>query len=167
MVRFLILVLCLTLSASASIIKKPPAKPVELTYAELACNEDDRKIIYEIITTVAENGKVHLALFKQGHLKEIGGEIQHVHPLKFLSTIFCDPHLKMCMPAVWADYFKWNHFLDGLCPSLTREAEKGKLHQYIKEFADEIQVPHESIQGFFDTRNWEGLVHHLIHHSAL
>jgi hypothetical protein len=110
---------------------------------------------------MAANGKLSL-LLKQSHLKEIGAQIHHVHPLKFLATIFSNPHLKSCMQYIWGDYFKRNGFLDGLAPNLTREAEKGKLEQYLKDFSVKINVSAEGMKPYFDTRDWEGLVLHLI-----
>lgn len=160
---FLVLVFGLfTTSVSCSIIKKPPVKPTEMTYTELNCSEQDRNCIYEIISTMGEKGKLSL-LFQQGHLRELGAQINHVHPLIFLSTIFSDAHLKSCMYYIWDDYFKRNGFLDGLAPSLTREAEKGKLNMYIGDFAKDIGVTPDAIQGYFDTRDWENLVLFLIH----
>ena len=146
---------------TASIIKKPPAKSVETPYKDLVCTEEDRANIYEIISTMAENGKLSL-LFKQSHLKEIGAQINHVHPLKFLSAIFTDPHLKSCMYYIWDDYFKRNGFLDGLGPSLTREAEKGKLHQYLSDFATEVGASADNLRPYFDAQDWENMVHYLI-----
>ena len=64
---------------------------------------------------------------------------------------------------VWNDHFKRNGFLDGLAPSLTREAEKGKLDQYLKDFAAEVGVTVENIRPYFDVRDWENLVLYLIH----
>lgn len=110
---------------------------------------------------MAENGKLSL-LFKQSQLKEMGAQINHVHPLKFLSSIFADPYLKSCMAYVWDDYFKKNGFLDGLAPSLTREAEKGKLTQYLSEFAAEVGVKEADLRPYFDVKDWENLVLFLI-----
>lgn len=147
--------------AMASIIKKPPAKPTETLYKDLVCTDQDRANIYEIISTMAEKGKLGL-LFQQSHLREIGAQINHVHPLKFLSSIFKDPHLKSCMYYIWDDYFKRNGFLDGLAPSLTREAEKGKLNFYLNDFASDLGVSVEAIKPYFDVRDWENLVLFLI-----
>lgn len=159
---FLIISMALFVTpAMASIIKKPPAKSVETTYKELVCTDQDKANISEIISTMAENSKLSL-LFKQSHLKEIGAQINHVHPLKFLGAVFSNPHLKSCMYYIWDDYFKRNGFLDGLGPSLTREAEKGKLSQYLHEFAAEVGVPLENIQGYFAVMDWENLVLYLI-----
>lgn len=145
----------------SQIIVIPPAKTQDDPYEKLPCTDNQRTCIYEIITTLAENGKVSL-LFKQNHLKEIGIQINDVHPLKFLSSIFSDPHLKECMINIFDDYFKRNGFMDGLAPSMTNEAEKGKLNQYLEEFAKDVQVPVEDIRPFFDAKDWEGLVRYLI-----
>lgn len=147
--------------ATASIIKKPPAKPTETLYKDLVCTDQDRANIYEIISTMAEKGKLGL-LFQQSHLREIGAQINHVHPLKFLASIFKDPHLKSCMYYVWDDYFKRNGFLDGLAPSLTREAEKGKLHFYLSDFATDVGVSAEGLKPYFDAHDWENMVLFLI-----
>src|SRR3989344_8998374 len=110
---------------SSSILKKPPVKAADLTYKDLVCTQQDQAVIYEIISTMADNSKLCL-LFKKSHLEQLGSLIDHVHPLKFLSTIFSDAHLKNCMISVWDDRFKKSGFLNGLAPSLTREASKGK-----------------------------------------
>ncbi len=145
----------------ASIIKFPPGGEKQLTYLDLICTDQDKSNIYEIITTMSDNGKLSL-LLKQGHLKQLGAQINHVHPLKFMSTIFSNPRLKMCMPEIFDDYFKRNGFMDGLGPSLERESEKGKLIQFLNDFASEVNVNPESIRGFFLARDWENLVRFLM-----
>lgn len=147
--------------ATASIIKKPPAKTLETLYKDLTFTEQDRANIYEIISTMAEKGKLGL-LFQQNHLRELGAQINHVHPLKFLASIFKDPYLKSSMYYIWNDYFKRNGFLEGLAPSLTREAEKGKLDMYLKDFAADVGVSPEALKAYFDVRDWENLVLFLI-----
>ena len=159
--KWLILLLC-SFSLAASIIKKPPMKEGDLSYTELACTDVDRTVIFEIISTVGETGKLSL-FFKRDHLRELGSRIEHVHPLKFLSTIFGNPHLKMCMIDIYADSFKKSEFLGGLVPNLTLESQKGKLNQYISEFGADIHVPPESLKPYFDSKDWDSLVHFLIH----
>lgn len=145
----------------ASIVKIPKDKPKSSGYADLVCTTEDQATIYEIITTMAENGKLSL-LLKQGHLKGLGSQINHVHPLKFLSTIVTNPRLRECLINIFDDYFKRNGFMDGIGPSLSREAEKGKLDAYIDDFAKEVQVPREQIEQFFKNQDWEGLVRFFI-----
>jgi hypothetical protein len=157
-----LMALCLICTLNASIIKKPPTKQEDLSYKELPCSEQDKTHIFEIISTMAENGKLSL-LFKQNHLRELGSHIDHVHPLKFMSTIFTNAHLKSCMFYIWDDSFKKSGFLSGLGPSMTLEAEKGKLNQYIPDFANELEVSAESLKPYFESRDWENLVYFLIH----
>lgn len=148
-------------SLLSAIVKIPKDKPKSSGYQDLVCTTEDQATIYEIITTLAENGKLSL-LLKQSHLKTLGSQINHVHPLKFLSTIVNHPQLRECLINVFDDYFKRNGFMDGLGPSLTRESEKGKLDPLIEDFAQEVQVAKEKVEPFFQERDWEGLVRFFI-----
>lgn len=158
----------LLLPLEASIIKKPPAKTGEIAYKDLSCSPQDQEKIRTIISMMGEHSKLSLWA-NQNHLREMGAQIAHVHPMKFLTTILTDPHLKSCMMIIWNDYFKRKGFLgstteSGLTPSLNREADKGKLNQYIPEFAAELQTPAEALRPFFESRDWENLVQYLIYH---
>lgn len=148
--------------ASASIIKFPPKDgKTETGYKDLICTEQDKSNIYELITTMAENGKLSL-LLKKSHLEQIGAQINHVHPLKFLSTIFSNPRLKMCMIDIFNDYFKRSGLMDGLAPSLQKEAERGKLIGMLAEFSAEVNVPAENLRPYFEAMDWENMVRFLI-----
>ncbi len=152
-----------TMSVCASIIKIPADQRKTDSYQDLVCTDQDQSTIYEIITTLAENGKISL-LLKQHHLKSLGSQINHVHPLKFLSTIVTNPRLRECLVDIFDDYFKRNGFMDGIGPSLTREAEKGKLGAYINDFAAEVKAQRENIDSFFQKQDWEGLVRFFLSH---
>ena len=151
----------LTIPVMGSIIKKLPVKPVEITYNDLVCSDQDQANIYEIISTMAEKGKLSF-LFQQSYLREIGAQINHVHPLKFLAVILKEPYLKSCMAVIWDDYFKKKGFLDGLAPSLLREEEKGKLQLYLQDFANDIDMPHEHIKPYANVHDWENMVLFLL-----
>lgn len=153
----------------APIVKFPPGgKPSGVvSYSHLVCTQEDRDHIYEIVSTLAEEGKVSL-LFKQNHLKEIGLQIAHVHPLKFLSVVFTNPYLKECMALIYDDSFKRNGFIDGsgstggIGSSLTRESEKGTIDAYLKDFCDEVKVPVRAVKEYCQNRDWEGFVQVLL-----
>ena len=147
-------------SLIASMIKFPPENKSE-AYKDLTCTDADQANIYEIITTMAENGKISL-LLKKSYLQNLGAQINHVHPLKFLSTIITHDRLKTCLYEIFDDYFKRNGFMDGIGPSLSRESDKGKLNQYIGDFCEEVETPREHLIKFFTTHDWEGLVRFLI-----
>ena len=137
----------------------PPAAQSD-SYQDLVCTEQEKSIIFEIISTTAEYGKLSL-LMKWSHLKRLGTQIDHIHPLKFLSTIFENPYLKSCVNKLFDDYLKRSEFMGGTGPSLAKQAEKGNLNQYIAEFAAEVGVSPESIAKFFQNQDWEGLVRFL------
>ena len=147
----------------AQIVKIPPNKG-NVSYQQLVCTEQDQAHVFEIISTMSENGKLSL-LLKQSHLKELGAQINHLHPFKFLEVIFTNDHLKTCMPSIFDDYFKRNGFMEGLGPSLTNEADKGKLDQHVIHFAKEVNVSPEALQPYVTARDWENLVRYLIVHS--
>lgn len=161
----LFFILMLSHNLSASIIKITPKdkdKEKDPTFQELVCTDEDVAKITEIVTTIADTNKLSL-LFKQTHLRELGAQINHVHPLKFLSTVFSNPHLKTCMFYIWNDSFKRSGFIDGLGPSLTRESDKGKLAQYLPDFSKEVGASQKDMQVYVDQRDWDNFVVFLIH----
>lgn len=162
MIRIFLLLFLWIFFAEGSIIKKPPVKLTDVAYKDLVCTEQEQRHIHEIISTVAETTAISLGLFKRDHLRELETRIAHVHPLKFLSVIFCDPYLKSCMPLIWSDIFKQPNFMSGLRPALDREAGKGKLHHHIRDFAEELNVSAEPLFAHVELRDWEGLVIHLM-----
>jgi len=167
------LYLCIAIASAAApaagfakggggIIQFPPAGGgSDIAYKDLVCTEEDRAKIYEIVSTIANNPKLSL-LFSQSHLRQLGQEINHVHPLKFLATVFSNSELKSSMYYVFDDGFKRSGFMDGLGPSLDRESQKGKLAMYLKDFAAEVSVSPESLQEYFKSRDWDNMVRFLI-----
>lgn len=148
------------LAKAIKIPKKEDKK--DLAYQELVCTDQDRSNIYELISTMAELNKMQL-LFKRSHLKNIGAQIDHVHPLKFLGTIYSNEYLKSVMPNIYDDSFKWGELLDGVGSALTRESIKGKLDQYLEHFAQEVGSTTEDLQPYFQERNWEHMMIFLMH----
>jgi hypothetical protein len=132
------------------------------SYEKSPCSDQDKDCILQILTALAENGKLSL-YFKQNELKEIGSKIEHLHPLKFLSVIFKSEDLKSRMSQFFGDYFKRNAFMGNLGSGLSTEAAKGGLTAInIENFAKEVNVPVDKIRPFFASEDWEGLVQFLI-----
>jgi hypothetical protein len=150
-----------TASPFASIIKFPPPNTKKDAYKDLVCTDQDRMNIHELITILAENGKLSL-LVKQSYVKNLGAQVNHVHPLKFLGVIFSNPALKMAMTDIFDDYFKRSGFMDGLGGSLSREADKGQLDPFLEDFAAEVKVPVGELRKFIQSRDWENLVRFLM-----
>jgi hypothetical protein len=132
-----------------------------VAYIALACTEEDRLCIYEIISTLAKTNAA-LLLFKEERLNEVGEQIRHLHPLKFLSSVLTHPYLKGCLREIFDDFFKRRGFLSGFTPNLLREVEKGTMDCYQVEFAQEVQIPLESFASFLQSRDWEGMIQALL-----
>ena len=156
----------LVIPTLASIIQIPPENKAQ-TYQDLVCTEEHEAKVRELITAMGEKGYLSL-LSDQKHLQLVGNQINHLHPLCFLSVVFLDPYLIQCMKIVMDDGFKRSGLLEGhngsngLAHSLTREADKGKLNQYLADFAQEVAIPHDALNPFFQMRDWEGLVRFMI-----
>lgn len=135
-------------------------------YAELPCSEQDAAYIHEIINIVGTNNKVTL-LVKRSYLNLLGTYIAHVHPMKFLTTILKSPELRPHMKPIFDDYFKRGGFMDGVAPSMTREADRDNLFQYIHDFAQDLGVSGYDLEKYFKNSDWEGLVRYLIDYSAM
>lgn len=151
----------------ASIVKVPPSKPpvtAEGAFKDLECTNEDVQKITRLISVMGENGKLTLLLKYQKELRQIGREIEHVHPLKFLSVILTNPHLKSCMREVHSDYFKWTNFLDGIGNGLSSQHKQGKVSVYLNDFAQTVGVSVESLQPYVQSHDWENMLVYLINH---
>ena len=118
-------------------------------------------MIYTIISTMAENNVITLA-FKRSELDHLGKKIHHVHPMRFLGTVFSNPYLKKCMEEIADSHFKWNGFIDGFGARMDGEADRHNLHRYARGLCKAIKADHDLVAPYIDHRNWEGLVKHLI-----
>lgn len=145
-----------------SFIKPKPKPKTERAYKDLPCSEEDAMIIHHIIRTISEKGKWWL-MKHRSEMNALGDSINHVHPLKFLETIFSDDLLKERMKDVFDDYFKKNGFMEGVNRGLTARSNVGELDAYLDDFAKSVRKKKEEIKPYFDNQDWEGLVRHLIY----
>ncbi len=156
---FLVIVLFSTFtSVFGGIIKVPTKNPKqEVAYKDLVCTEIDQERIRTLITTIAEKSWVYLLKNKKD-IEELGVQISHVHPLKFLAVSSATSHLRWCLAQIIDSSLTRGRFVDGLSANLTREADKGALDGYIADFAKEVNVEVSDIMPYFQNRNWEGFI---------
>jgi len=146
----------------SSIIRIPPENKAQ-TYKELLCSEEDKANIRELFTAMGEKGYLAL-LSDRTHMRLLGSQINHVHPLKLLSVLFTDQNLTQCVTIIMDDRLKRAGFFEGhsgsngLASSLSRESDKGKVFPFLNDFAKDIDVPVEELKPFCEKRDWEGLV---------
>lgn len=130
-------------------------------YYRLPLADWERKIIGKIVTTMAENNVLKLAL-KRKTMEKKGKQINHVHPMRFIGYIFADPHLKYCMQEIKESTFKWNGFVDGFSKRIKEEAGRNNLEVYIPGFAQSLGVSPDQVRSYIRDHNWEGLLRFLI-----
>jgi hypothetical protein len=130
-------------------------------YARLPITEKEAQIIWEIIDTMANKNLLQLGWIKKD-MERLGQKITHVHPLRFLGTIFADPHLRECMKEVRSSYLKWNGFLDGLTGRLEEEYKRNNLLPHVSGFAATIKANPEQVRNFLQKKEWEKLVKYLL-----
>lgn len=126
-------------------------------YERIPATAEDRQKISTILITMAENSVFQL-LFERKFLERLGQEVHHVHPIRFLGTIFSDPHLVQCMFVIRTSGFKWGGFMDGITERLKGEIKAGNVNLYIPGFAQELGLRAEDIQAYINQRDIEGLV---------
>lgn len=135
-------------------------------YAFLPITEKEAKIIWNIIDTIANSNLIALG-FKKGDLEEKGHKINHVHPLRFLGTVFSDPYLKSCMKEIRTSYFKWNGFFEGssgqgFSNRMDQEYKRNNLLPYVAGFSQAVNANPDQIRVYIQKRDWEGFVKYLL-----
>lgn len=126
-------------------------------YERLPISGDEKQKIAKILTTMAENSVFQL-LFERKFLERLGQEVHHVHPIRFLGTIFSDPRLVNCMFTIRTSGFKWGGFVDGVSERLKGEIRAGNVDLYIPGFAHQLHIKAADIEAYIHRRDIEGLV---------
>ncbi len=129
-------------------------------HAELT-PEEETDIRY-IITFLAQKSLISIA-FEKGDLEKAGDRIDHIHPLRFLLTIFLDEELKVRIQNIRGKGWVWNRFIGGLKECLFTEYGLGNLREaYVEEFAELLGLDCDALLPFFQEQKWRDLVNYLI-----
>jgi hypothetical protein len=142
----------------------PPVIPVREVvnhYALLPLAPKHDEMIRKMITTIAETHPVALWP-KRKELEKMGDEIEsHVHPFRFMGTIFTRPELKRCMREIIDSRLKWGEFSQGFARRMFTEARKNNLAPYYVGFCQAVKVRPDEIRPFFEKADWGGLLKYL------
>jgi hypothetical protein len=128
---------------------------------QLPLSHEEQKIIAKIISTIGSKNEILLLLEKRS-LERKGKEIEHVHPLRFLSVIFTDRELKAYFRSIRKSHFKWGHLLDGLSRRLEEEADRDNLLRYLPAFSQLLEVNLDVLRVLAHNRDWEAFVTYLL-----
>ncbi len=118
--------------------------------------------IHYIVSSLADKSLITIALIK-GDLEAAGDRIDHVHPLRFLMTVFTDEEMKVGVRNIRGRGWIWNHFVSGLKESLVTEMHLGNLtDDFIHHFAETVELDVNRIYPYVQTHNWDGFIDVLI-----
>jgi hypothetical protein len=117
-----------------------------------------------IFNHLANKNWIGLAFVKE-ELESAGDRIDHLHPLRFLMTVFADEELKVLVRNVRAKGWIWNHFISGLKECLATESSIGNMKaEYILHFAESLKISPSLIAGAIASEMWDEFVDLLITH---
>lgn len=127
----------------------------------LPLSKEEEKTIHKIITTLAENNVFSL-LFARSELERKGKQIEMVHPMRFLGSIFSSHQLRSGMHDIKKNSFKWDGFMAGLERRMKEESHKDNLMRYVPGFAAHVHADPHKVAYYVRHRNWEGLLRYLM-----
>lgn len=125
-------------------------------------SQSEKEDLTYITNTMARNSLPSIATSKSS-LKKAGDRIEHLHPLRFLMTIFTDEELKANIHAIRSRGWIWDKFYDGLEGSLKDESKKDNMKiEFVIDFANTIGINVDLIQPAIQEKRWKDLVNVLI-----
>lgn len=145
-------------------ISKPQLLSTDDAYENLSITLSEKLKISDILTTMAENNVLKL-LFEKKRLEKLGHDINHVHPVRFLGTVFSDKTLINCMHEIRRSSFKWEGFLEGFSKRFEEELRVNNIHIYVPGLVKKLGVKEEKVTAYVNRNDFEGLVLYLMKNS--
>ena len=133
-------------------------------YEKLPITSEDKQKIANILMTMADNNVFKL-LFEKKRLERLGHEVNHVHPVRFLGTVFTDPRLIYCMHKIRGSGFKWGGFIDGFSERFKQEINANNVEAYLPGLAEHLHVSVDDLRGYINHQDVEGLILFLMEKS--
>lgn len=156
MKMMMLVLICLTAMLSAE--GHPDARPYfrEVTPAEW-------HVMHTVVTTTSDTNV--LALWgKADFLNREGARVDHVHPLRFLLTLFTSEELKVAtrnikngQPGV-----VWKRFSSRFGESLDRACARDNLSdEVIEHFAKTVEIDVDKVKALIAANRWDSLINLL------
>lgn len=125
-------------------------------------SKDEKADITYIIRTLAYESLISIG-GKRSSLKKAGDRIDHIHPLRFLMTVFQEEELKAGIAAIRGQT-SWvkDGFFDGLIGSLKEEGGKDNLISFSDHFSKTLNIPSKSVNTYLQKGNHKEFIDYLI-----
>lgn len=128
----------------------------------LEVTAEEKAQIAFIVNTMGMGSLAKIAKQKSS-LKKAGAKVDHVHPLRFLQTIFLDGKMKASMQALYGRSWVWSEFLSGLEESLQEERNKNNmLPEYVQDFASSLNISFDTLYPMVEQSKWDNLIKFLL-----
>lgn len=116
---------------------------------------EESEVIRKIVTMLASNSWPELWK-NRNKLRDAGKEIDHVHPFRFLMTIFMDDEMRAGVHTIKDRGGKiWKEFTKGVYTTLTAEEAKNNVSPHIDQFASEMRVNAARIRKPLQEKDWK------------
>ena len=125
--------------------------------------KSEKKDMTYIITTLSQSSLLSIAN-ERSSLKKAGQRIEHVHPLRFLCTIFSDEELKIGIKGIRErSSWIWDEFFSNFKDNLEKEDQKNNiLSSHVKDLAKKIKIDSALIIPIINRKDWGQLILTLI-----
>lgn len=123
----------------------------------------EKEDISFIVTTLGR-GSLKKLLTAKSSLKKAGTRVDHVHPLRFIGSIFSDEEMKVGILQI-KERGGWvaKEFFNGMYESLTTESNLQNLKiEYITDFANYLEIDSNLVIKPIQDKDWKGLISILI-----
>lgn len=128
----------------------------------LSVTKHEKKDVAYIITTLANDSIISIGL-STSSLEKAGDRVAHLHPFRWLMTIFRDEELKAGVHAIRdRGGLTWDGFLKGTLGSLKDESAKNNLLQFTSDFAEKVKIDPALIRPALEKGKWLEFVNILI-----
>lgn len=127
-----------------------------------AVTASERSDINFIINTLGMSSLAKVTKSKSS-LKKAGDRVDHVHPMRFLLTIFSDEPMKASIHAMQGRSWIWSEFISNLKDTFEEEAVRGTLTtNYIADFSQKLGLDFDTVNTYVQQHSWTGLVDYMI-----
>jgi len=156
MKKLMLMLICLTAILSAD--PHPDARPYfrEVTPAEW-------RVMHTVVTTTSDTNV--LALWgKADFLEREGKRVDHVHPLRFLLTLFTSEELKVATRNIKNGQpgLVWKKFSARFGESLGRARARDNLaDDVVEHFAEILELDVEKVRALIAANRWDSLMNLL------
>lgn len=115
-----------------------------------------------ILTSLANRSLISLALIKS-ELEAAGARIDHLHPFRFLMTVFMDEEMKVCVRNIRSRGWVWEQFSGGLIECLRTEQRIGNLkEEHTRDLARLVGIQISYIEKAIQQGKWDLFIDTLI-----